>query len=60
MSQVLPVSPWSRGLPPPAWVCLSAGFLHKERSLILALLQGRIRLRGNLRLLLRFARCFPT
>lgn len=36
------------------------GFLRKERSLIVPLLTGRIRLRGNLRLLLTFARCFPT
>jgi len=36
------------------------GFLRKQRNLVLALIQGRIRLRGDLRLLLRFARCFPT
>ncbi len=34
------------------------GFLCKQRNLLLALLTGRIRLRGNPRLLLRFARCF--
>ena len=32
------------------------GFLCKQRNLLLALLTGRIRLRGNPRLLLRFAR----
>jgi hypothetical protein len=36
------------------------GFLRKERSLIMSLLTGRISLEGNLRMLLRFARCFPT
>jgi hypothetical protein len=36
------------------------GFLRKQRNLLLALLTGRIRLRGNPRLLLRFARCFPV
>jgi Fe-S-cluster-containing hydrogenase component 2 len=35
-------------------------FLRKEQNLLLALLTRRIRLRGDLRLLLRFARCFPT
>ena len=34
------------------------GFLRKQRNLLLALLTGRIRLRGNPRLLLRIARCF--
>ena len=33
-------------------------FLRKQRNLLLALLTGRIRLRGNPLLLLRFARCF--
>ena len=35
-------------------------FLRRERSPLLALLTGRIRLRGNPLLLLRFARCFPV
>jgi putative sterol carrier protein len=34
-------------------------FLRKETSLIWALLRGKIRLRGDPRLLLAFARCFP-
>ena len=34
-------------------------FLRKETSLIWALLRGRIRLRGDPRLLLAFGRCFP-
>jgi epoxyqueuosine reductase QueG len=34
-------------------------FLRKEASLPLALLSGRIRLRGDPRLLLAFGRCFP-
>jgi hypothetical protein len=33
-------------------------FLCKQRNLLLALLTGRNRLRGNPRRLLRFARCF--
>jgi Fe-S-cluster-containing hydrogenase component 2 len=39
-----------------AWI----GFLRKERSLVVSLLTGRIRFKGNLRLLLAFARCLPT
>lgn len=35
------------------------GFLAKERSLPWALVRGRIRVRGRLRLLRIFARCFP-
>ena len=35
------------------------GFMRKQRNLLLALLTGRIRLRGNPRLLL-FARCFAV
>jgi epoxyqueuosine reductase QueG len=34
-------------------------FLHKETSLVWALLRGKIRLRGDPRLLLAFGRCFP-
>ncbi|MBM3551297.1 MAG: 4Fe-4S ferredoxin [Alphaproteobacteria bacterium] len=34
-------------------------FLRKETSLVSALLRGKIRLRGDPRLLLAFARCFP-
>ncbi|MFO1124582.1 MAG: SCP2 sterol-binding domain-containing protein [Methylocystis sp.] len=34
-------------------------FLRKETSLVWALLRGKIRLRGDPRLLLAFARCFP-
>ena len=33
-------------------------FLRQQRNLLLALLTGRIRLRGNPLLLLRIARCF--
>jgi hypothetical protein len=36
------------------------GFLAKERSLLGALLRRRIRLRGNLRLLRAFGRCFSS
>jgi ferredoxin-NADP reductase/Fe-S-cluster-containing hydrogenase component 2 len=36
------------------------GFLAKERSLPLALITRRIRLKGNPRLLLAFSRCFPS
>src|SRR5262249_10310439 len=35
-------------------------FLAKERSLIPALIRRKIRLQGNPRLLLAFAKCFPT
>jgi NAD-dependent dihydropyrimidine dehydrogenase PreA subunit len=35
------------------------GFLRRERSLVWALLRGKIRLRGSLRLLPAFGRCFP-
>ncbi len=35
-------------------------FLRRQRNLLLALLTGRIRLRGNPRLLLRFVRCFAV
>lgn len=35
------------------------GFLSKEKSLIGALLQRKIRLRGSSRLMKEFARCFP-
>jgi len=36
------------------------GFLAKEKSLPLALITRRIRLKGNPRLLLAFSRCFPS
>jgi NAD-dependent dihydropyrimidine dehydrogenase PreA subunit len=36
------------------------GFLAKERSLIWAMLRGKIRVRGPLRLLAAFGRCFPS
>jgi len=35
-------------------------FLAKEANLAWAMLRGRIRLRGSPRLLLAFARCFPS
>ncbi len=36
------------------------GFLAKERSLIWAVLRGRIRVRGRLELLAAFGKCFPS
>ena len=36
------------------------GFVAKERSLIWALLLGKIRVRGPLRLLIAFGKCFPS
>jgi len=36
------------------------GFLAKEKSLVLAFLSGRIRIRGNPLLLIAFGRCFPS
>lgn len=36
------------------------GFLAKEKSLVWALLTGRIRLRGNPKWLVAFGRCFPS
>jgi ferredoxin len=36
------------------------GFLAKERSLLWGLLTRRLRLKGSLRLMLAFARCFPS
>jgi ferredoxin-NADP reductase/Fe-S-cluster-containing hydrogenase component 2 len=36
------------------------GFLAKEKSLPLALIRGKIRLKGNPRLLLAFGKCFPS
>jgi ferredoxin len=36
------------------------GFLAKERSLVWALLSRKIRLKGSPRLLLAFAKCFPS
>ncbi len=35
-------------------------FLRKEENLVWALIRRKIRLRGNPRLLLKFAKCFPT
>jgi len=35
-------------------------FIGKETNLVFALLQGKIRLKGTLPLLLKFAKCFPT
>jgi Fe-S-cluster-containing hydrogenase component 2 len=39
-----------------AWL----GFVAKERNLLWEVLRRRIRLRGSLRLLLAFAKCFPS
>src|SRR5262249_18841950 len=39
-----------------AWL----GFVAKERSLIVAILTRKIRLKGDPRLLLAFGRCFPS
>ena len=39
-----------------AWL----GFLRRDRSLVWALVRGRIRLWGSPRLLRRFASCFPS
>src|SRR5262245_4769246 len=36
------------------------GFIAKEKSLVAALARGKIRLKGNPRLLLAFGKCFPT
>lgn len=36
------------------------GFLARERSLIWAILRGRIRVRGSLRLMAGFGKCFPN
>ena len=36
------------------------GFLAKEKSLVLALLTRRVRLKGNPKLLLAFGKCFPS
>ena len=36
------------------------GFLRKERGLLWAMLQGKIRITGSPRLLLAFGRCFPS
>ncbi|MDR3633420.1 MAG: SCP2 sterol-binding domain-containing protein [Isosphaeraceae bacterium] len=36
------------------------GFLAKERSLIWALVRGKVRIRGSLRLLAAFGGCFPS
>ena len=39
-----------------AWL----GFLAKERNLIWAMLRRKIRVRGPLRLLAAFGKCFPS
>ncbi len=36
------------------------GFLRKERSIVWAILARKIRVKGSLRLLRKFARCFPS
>jgi ferredoxin len=36
------------------------GFLAKERSLIWALIRGKVRLKGSPRLLMAFGKCFPS
>ena len=36
------------------------GFLAKERSLLWALLRRRIRIKGSLKLLVTFGKCFPS
>ena len=36
------------------------GFLARERNLILAMLRGKIRVRGPLRLLAAFGKCLPS
>jgi Fe-S-cluster-containing hydrogenase component 2 len=36
------------------------GFLRKERNIMLAILTRKIRVKGDIRLLLKFAKCFPT
>ena len=36
------------------------GFLAKEKSLVLALISGKIRIKGNPKLLLAFGKCFPS
>lgn len=36
------------------------GFLAGEKSLSLAVLRGKVRFKGNLRLLLAFGKCFPS
>ena len=36
------------------------GFLAKERNLLGAILRGKIRFKGPIKLLKAFARCFPT
>jgi hypothetical protein len=36
------------------------GFLRKERNIVLAMLTRKIRIKGDIRLLLKFSKCFPT
>jgi putative sterol carrier protein len=36
------------------------GFLRKDRSIVWAILRRKIRIRGKLRLLPAFGRCFPS
>ena len=40
----------------PTWL----GFLAKDRSLVWALLRGKVRLKGSPRLLVAFGKCFPS
>jgi Fe-S-cluster-containing hydrogenase component 2 len=35
-------------------------FLHKDRSIVWAILRGKIRIKGSPRLLLAFGKCFPS
>ncbi|MGA7936251.1 MAG: SCP2 sterol-binding domain-containing protein [Kovacikia sp.] len=35
-------------------------FLRKQQNIVLAILTGKIRVQGHIRLLLKFAKCFPT
>jgi Fe-S-cluster-containing hydrogenase component 2 len=35
-------------------------FLRKEQNIVLSMLTGKIRIQGDIRLLLKFAKCFPT
>lgn len=36
------------------------GFLRKERNIVWAILTGKIRIKGDIHLLLKFSKCFPT
>ncbi len=35
-------------------------FLRKEQNIVLAILTRKVRVKGDVRLLLKFAKCFPT